>query len=50
VIQHCRDAALDDRGYVIALDDDDLQVLVDSRKDGELTLVRYLMQRFQELI
>jgi hypothetical protein len=50
VIQHCRDAALDDRGYVIALDDDDLQVLVDSRKDGELTLFRYLMQRFQELI
>lgn len=50
VIQHCRDAALDQRGYVIALDDDDLRVLVESRKNDELTLFSYLMTRYQELI
>jgi len=50
VVQRCRDAALDDRGAVIALDDDDLGILVESRKDGELTLFKYLMQRYQELI
>lgn len=50
VIQHCRDAALDDRGFVVALDDEDLAKLVESRKDGEMTLFRYLTQRFRELI
>lgn len=50
VIQRCRDAALDDRGYVIALDDNDLRTLVQSRIDDELTLFKYLRQRFQELI
>lgn len=50
VIKRCRDAALDDRGYVIALDDADLARLVQARKDGEVTLFRYLMDRFQELV
>lgn len=50
MIQHFRDAALDDRGYVIALDDEDLKVLVEARKQGEGTLFRYLLQRFRELI
>lgn len=50
VVRHCRDAALDRRGFVIALDDDDLVELVQSRKDGELTLFKHLMDRFQELI
>lgn len=50
VVQHCRDAALDDRGFVLALDDTDLKILVGSRKRGELTFFSYLMSRFQELI
>jgi hypothetical protein len=50
VVQHCRDAALDDRGYVIALDDDDFKILVESRKAGGTTMFEYLMGRFQELI
>ena len=50
VIQHCRDAALDDRGYVIALDDDDLETLVKARKDGDGTVFTYLLKRFRELI
>lgn len=44
----CRDAADDDRGYVIALDDDDLALLVD-----QLTNTRQLMllrERFEALI
>lgn len=49
VIQGCRDAALDDRGYIVALDDDDLEVLVGERKAGKDGF-EYLMRRFQELI
>ncbi|WP_156181240.1 hypothetical protein [Mycobacterium nebraskense] len=49
VIQHCRDAALDDRGYVIALDDEDLGLLVESRKGGEETTFKYLIARYQQL-
>ena len=50
VIKRCRDAALDDRGFVIALDDNDLARLVLARQHGEATLFRYLMERFQELV
>ncbi|NRD08414.1 hypothetical protein HRF29_05580 [Rathayibacter agropyri] len=50
VVQHFRDAALDGRGFVIALDDEDLKVLVNARKDGEETPFKYLRQRFLELI
>jgi hypothetical protein len=50
VKQHCRDAALDDRGYVIPLDDKDLAVLVDSRKNGQETVFSYLYTRYQEII
>lgn len=50
VVAHCRDAALDERGYVIALDDADLAILVAARKGDAGTLFTYLMQRFQELI
>jgi hypothetical protein len=50
VISHCRDAALDDRGYVIPLDDEDLSTLVAARKGDAGILFAYLMQRFQELI
>jgi hypothetical protein len=50
VIRHFRDAALDGRGYVIALDDDDLRELVKARKDGEETTFAYLLSRYRELI
>lgn len=50
VIKHCRDAALDHRGFVIALDDKDLAALVEARKDGEGTLFKCLHRRFMELI
>ena len=49
--QRCRDTALDHRGYVIPLDDDDLARLVDARKHqpdfSELPLFR---ERFNQLI
>lgn len=51
--QRCRDTALDDRGYIIALDDEDLKALVESRKnDKEATYREYalLRQRFDVLI
>lgn len=48
VVQRCRDAALDHRGYVIALDDEDLAALVDERKAGKDNFER-LLRRFQEL-
>lgn len=49
VIRRCRDAALDNRGYVIALDDSDLGKLVEHRKIGGLSFT-YLHSRFAELI
>lgn len=51
--QRCRDTALDDRGYIIALDDADLKALVDARKaDDEAAYREYplLRQRFDTLI
>ena len=49
IIRRCRDAALDGRGYVVALDDDDLARLVEDRRR---TVIRfeYLYTRFSELI
>lgn len=48
MISRCIDAANDDRGYVIALDDEDLTVLVEQRKSTQqLTLLR---KRFETLI
>lgn len=50
-VRRCRDTALDHRGYVIPLDDDDLARLVDARKHQpeffELPLFR---ERFDQLI
>lgn len=49
--QSCRDTANDQRGYIIALDDDDIRILVDAVKNkpaGErLDLLR---ERFNELV
>jgi hypothetical protein len=50
VIQRCRDAALDDRGYIIALDDSDIKNLVEARKAGDRTTFAYLLARFRELV
>lgn len=48
--QRCRDAALDDRGFIIALDDDDLSILVEARKADGPEMFDYLIMRFRELI
>jgi hypothetical protein len=51
VIQRCRDAAADEHGYIIALDDDDLGRLVAARKGlQESVSFAYLTSRFQELL
>ena len=49
VIRRCRDAARDGRGYVIALDDDDLAKLVEERRSWNVDF-EYLHRRFGELI
>lgn len=50
LIQRARDAALDGRGYVVVLDDDDLERLVAARKEHDGRELTVLLQRFQELI
>ena len=51
--QRCRDTALDDRGYIIVLDDDDLKSLVAARRDEKEACYRdypLLRQRFDTII
>lgn len=51
VIQHCRDAAKDGRGYIIALDDDDLKALVAERKKmSDQDDFTTLWDRFKQLV
>lgn len=50
VVARCRDAAADDRGFVIALDDADLRALVEARKADGPDLFESLLARFRELI
>lgn len=51
VVARCRDTALDDRGFIVALDDDDLAALVDYRK-GQPDGIEFplLFERFRELL
>lgn len=49
----CRDTAKDDRGFVIVIDDDDLETLVQSRKagdEGQFREFSLLRERFEHLI
>lgn len=50
-LKRCRDTANDQRGFVIALDDDDLRALVAARRDGDLNAIyRLLKGRFEALV
>lgn len=52
-LEGCRDTAKDDRGYVVALDDDDLKALVEARKADDENRYRdfpLLRERFEYLI
>src|SRR5262249_44528268 len=49
-LQRCKDTAKDQRGFVIALDDADLKILVSERKLTASMEFPLLKQRFDELI
>lgn len=49
LVRRCRDTALDGRGYMIALDDTDLQRLVEERVSGGGVRFDYMLERFNEL-
>lgn len=50
-LKRCRDTACDGRGFVIPIDDQDLRVLVELRKQGEEFFdLNILRERFQSLV
>lgn len=50
-LKRCRDTAQDDRGYIIALDDNDLKLMVEARKEGQLfSAWPILNERFRALV
>ena len=50
-IRRCRDTAQDDRGFIIALDNEDLAVLVQARKEQNvIKQFKLLKERFDPLI
>lgn len=51
LLRRCRDTALDDRGFILALDDDDLAALVEERKQRpESVAFKLLRDRFNKLV
>jgi hypothetical protein len=50
VMRRCHDAALDGRGYVLPLDDEDLRRLVDTRDETGETQFEFLIERFVQVI
>lgn len=51
LLARCRDTALDDRGFIIPLDDEDLARLVEARKRGSESLAfQLLRERFDALV
>ena len=49
--QRCKDTASDGRGFILVLDDDDLRLIVQSRKDGNAKVVdQMLHERFDRLV
>jgi hypothetical protein len=54
-LQRCRDTADDDRGFIVAVDDDDLRSLVEEARnasDEEFDVARFelLRKRFDKLV
>lgn len=50
-IQRCRDTANDHRGFIIPLDDSDLRMLANTRRDDDhATQLQLLQELFQRLI
>jgi hypothetical protein len=50
-MQRCRDTALDQRGYIVPLDDSDLSLLVDERRDvSQEADFELLKDRFERLV
>lgn len=48
--ERCRDAASDDRGFIVVLDDDDLETLVAERKKQQRPRLRLLRSHFEALV
>jgi hypothetical protein len=50
-LQRCKDTAQDQRGFIIALDDQDIRILVDERKYApRKTIFALLRERFNQLV
>jgi len=50
-IQRCKDTAQDDRGFIVALDDDDIEKLLEFRSNNNYAGINtFLDDRYQELV
>ncbi|MEZ4492451.1 MAG: hypothetical protein R3C29_03950 [Dehalococcoidia bacterium] len=49
MVRRCRDTALDKRGFILALDDEDLKTLVELRKESDDAMLSELRRRFDRL-
>jgi hypothetical protein len=51
ITRKCKDAAEDDRGFMLVLDDEDLrQMVLEKKRDADSTAFRHLALRYNELI